>query len=85
MSDRAPRFTKEQREYLARVLTPPCCHVSGMHDPTHFKENPKRLCDIQKSTAFENAIKRLRLKVVATSADGCYWCERHEKETRGKR
>ena len=53
-----PDFTPEQLEYLARILSLGCCHVSGEHSPTHFVEQ-RYICVRQKSEAWERAVVAL--------------------------
>lgn len=72
-----PKFTKEQMEFLREILTPPCCHVSGEHDPTHFREKPARVCYIQKQVAYDHALVMLRIgSVPGKSKKNCYWCSK---------
>lgn len=55
-----PDFTQEQIDYLIGILRLPCCHVTGMHDPTHYEER-RYVCDFQKATAWERAVSVLGL------------------------
>ena len=29
-------FSDEQLEWIRELMRPPCCHVTGEHDPTHM-------------------------------------------------
>ena len=71
-----PKFSKDQSEYLREILTPPCCHVSGEHDPVHFKEQPKKVCSIQKARAYERALRELRFGIIPGRKEEeiCGWC-----------
>lgn len=48
---RQPKFTEKQKQYLQEILTLPYCHVSGMHDPEHYRRGGY-ICNIQKSKDF---------------------------------
>lgn len=50
----------------------PCCHVSGMHDPEHFKKG--EICNLQKAEAFERLCKDLDINPETKSKMDCYWC-----------
>jgi len=60
-------------EYLRSILTVPCCHVTGMHDPLHYVEG-RYVCQGQKADAFDNAIEQLGIPLKVKSKEGCYWC-----------
>ena len=49
----APEFTEEQIEWLKDMLTPRCCHTSGMHDPCHYTEQ-KYVCKSQKAECYDH-------------------------------
>ena len=70
-----PKFSKAQLAYLHSILRVGCCHVSGMHDPTHFLERPDAVCDIQRRNAYDHAIVALGFKLEPGIADeDCGWC-----------
>ena len=69
-------FTEQQLEYLAEIFALPCCHVSGMHDPTHYEKG--LVCESQMAKAWKHAMKALGLEPTVKSQDGCYWCSAHE-------
>jgi len=67
---------KELMDVFKGLLTPFCCHTSGMHDPQHFEKNPNVICRLQKSECFDRAVKYFKLKPVAIpNPSGCGWCE----------
>lgn len=72
-------FTEEQLSFLKKVLTPYCCHVSGLHDPVHFKEK-QYVCEKQKAKCYDRLRELLGFGAVTVDepvpAPGCYWCER---------
>lgn len=75
------RALEKQKEDLffkfKNALTPYCCHTSGMHNPTHFVENPKKLCNNQKAKSFDRACKFIGFDPIAIpNPNGCYWCKR---------
>lgn len=66
-----------QVQRLRLALSPPCCHVSGMHDPTHFSEG-RYVCNDQKAKAYDSIRAALCLPPVATKdctpVVNCCWC-----------
>jgi hypothetical protein len=72
---KTPDFTPEQLAYLADILRPRCCHVTGMHSPTHWREDPAEFCDRQQADAWERAVEALGLSFDrAPSKPTCGWC-----------
>jgi len=74
---RTPDFTGEQLQYLKQILMPPCCHVSGLHDPMHFRDD-RYICEKQKAKGFDNAWQTLFGKEIEPQdvppRKGCGWC-----------
>ena len=74
-----PEFTPEQMAWLEAALRPPCCHVSGMHNPTHWTKGGY-VCFYQKTEAYERFRDALGLPLVVGSDcvpdPECYWCHR---------
>ena len=72
-----PDFTPEQMTWLEEALRPPCCHVSGHHNPTHWTKGGY-VCMYQKSAAYESFRAALGLDDVAgddcVPDEHCYWC-----------
>lgn len=72
-----PDFTEEQLQYLKQILVPPCCHVSGLHDPMHFRED-RYICEKQKAKGFDNAWQTLFGKKIEPQdippRKDCGWC-----------
>lgn len=72
------QFSRKQKQFLTDLLTPRCCHTTGLHDPQHFVEG-KYVCNDQKARAFDRARKYLGLPEVtpadAVSEDGCERCK----------
>lgn len=60
----------------------PCCHVTGMHDPGHFREG-KYICADQKANAFERLCRSLGINPKTRSEPHCGWCE-NPKEHSGE-
>jgi len=74
-----PIFTPEQMEFLKEILTLPCCHTTGMHDPTHYYEG-RYICEGQKTAAWLRACKALGIDLTEPrikSESDCYWCNNH--------
>ena len=68
------------KEKIIRYATPYCCHVSGTHDPTHFENNPDKICDFQKEKAYDRLCAFLKWKPKAmVNPNGCYWCQTEEE------
>lgn len=77
------KFSREQLAYLRDLLTPTCCHTTGMHNPNHF-EDDKYVCADQKAKALDRARVSLHLKKI-TPQDvkrdpECGWCHIHTKQ-----
>lgn len=82
-----PDFAPEQLEWLAGVLQPRCCHISGTHDFDHFTEQ-KYVCETQKADRWNMLRRKLGLHrtvdaaVSATSREeACYWCHWREAQS----
>jgi hypothetical protein len=79
----AERQAREQAEQaldrLRDALVPTCCHVTGMHNPTHWTKD-RTVCTIQKAAAFDEAFKAVYGRDVTAddcvSHLECYWCNR---------
>lgn len=61
----------------------PCCHVSGMHEPTHFREK-KYVCEAQKAEAFERFCKDLGINPETKSSMNCGWCKSYPHYRKGE-
>ena len=86
--NKAPKFTDEQIAYLVRLLTPYCCHTTGMHDPEHFARAPEDTCSFQDSAAWERAVDALGLRERiprAVSDPECGWCTRARQQAQEER
>ena len=70
------------RDEIIALLSIPCCHTSGMHDPLHFVER-KYVCEDQKSAALENLCRALNINPVTKSVD-CWWCEKYPEKRKGE-
>jgi hypothetical protein len=72
-----PKFTREQLTWLRETLKPECCHVSGMHDPTHWSEG-RYVCRDQKAGAYDHLRTALGFAAVkpqdCVSPEDCGWC-----------
>ena len=65
----------QQLRKVKRALAPTCCHVTGSHDPTHWRKQPSVFCDVQKARAWDRATRLLRLHYYhAISEPGCRLC-----------
>lgn len=72
-----PKFSRAQLGWLRAILTPECCHVSGVHNPTYFEEKPKMVCYLQKKEAYAKALASLGFaSIPGVSALTCGWCPR---------
>lgn len=83
-----PDFNEEQLEYLADLLRPFCCHTTGSHSPTHFREAPAEFCDLQQSKAWERLVELLGLRErlgAAVSHPKCGWCNDARERARAER
>lgn len=70
-------YTKKE---IKDMLYVECCHVTGMHDPKHFK-NKAYVCFLQKARAFERLLKYFGIKMLKVkSSKECGWCEGKELE-----
>lgn len=76
-------LTDEQHDALALILSPACCHITGMHNPTHWENNPVALCEAQKAKAWDRAVALLDIEMgPATSDPTCGWCKRRRERAR---
>ncbi len=79
-------FTGEQLKYLEDLLWLPCCHTTGTHDPSHYRER-KYVCVYQKEKALHRLCETLGLNPQTKSKDDCYWCNEGteaEEEKKGE-
>ncbi len=58
---------------IERMMTIPCCHTTGMHDPKHYRER-KYICDSQKREVFDRMCKELGINPRTKSNEDCGWC-----------
>ena len=63
---------------IEELLSLPCCHTSGMHDPTHYRER-RYVCKDQKADALENLCKALGINPITKSCADCGWCHGKDK------
>ena len=64
------------------IRHPPCCHVSGCHDPTHFRNDPRKICYLQEGRAYQKIKMLLSIndrEITAMSESDCGWCHDYEK------
>ena len=76
-----PSFNDTQLAWLEAALRPPCCHVTGEHNPRHWMQ-AGTVCQMQKADAYDRIREALGLGKV-TASDGraepqCRWCTRAE-------
>lgn len=71
--DDPPEFTDEQLVYLEALLAAGCCHTTGMHDPTHWRENGT-VCWQSMHEPYKRALRELNLDVPIRSDFDCGWC-----------
>lgn len=76
----------KEKLYTAReiqdLLTLPCCHVTGMHDPNHY-EDGKYVCEKQIAEAFENLCRELEINPVVKHNSNCGWCHEYPNYKKG--
>lgn len=68
-----PDFSNEQLVYLEAILAAECCHMTGMHDPTHWKEDGT-VCWQSMEKPYKRALRELDLDVPIHSAHDCGKC-----------
>ena len=73
-------FTEQQVEWLADVLTPRCCHTTGLHNPDHFVDQAF-ICADQWRDSAHRLVKQLGIEdrftvESARPTEGCRSCER---------
>lgn len=65
-------FSKEQIDYLIKLMTPECCHILGHK---HYL-NSKDFCSEQKAKAYDNLRNTIGLKInTAKSKYNCPYCK----------
>lgn len=77
--DDPPEFTDEQLTYLEAILATECCHMAGMHDPTHWRKDGT-VCWQSMEKPYKRAIRELGIKVPIYSAHDCGWCRGRSAE-----
>jgi len=60
----------------------PCCHISGEHNPKHYKLG--MLCDKQLANAYEALCKDMGINPVTRMKPGCGMCEQNPTERKGE-
>ena len=80
MSQKEKTYTTKEIE---KMLWLPCCHVSGMHDPTHFQER-RGVCEIQIVETFKRFCKEIRINPKTKSDPKCGWCIDYPKKKKGE-
>lgn len=82
----APLPSPKERTYTAKeieeMLTLPCCHISGTHNPTHY-QNREYICKDQIADAFENLCRKLLINPKVRHSDNCGWCRDYPDKTNG--
>jgi len=73
-------LTEKDKQLITKLLQPYCCHVSGMHNPSHFEDDPRDLCNLQKARVFDHLCELVEHEPVAISDPDCGWCKRHAEE-----
>lgn len=68
-----PEFSEEQLVYLEAVLAYECCHMTGMHDPQHWREDGT-VCWQEMHKPYKRILEELDLDAPVVSSDGCSWC-----------
>lgn len=65
-------FSKDQIDYLIKLLTPECCHILGH---THFGPNDCNICSEQKAKAYDKLRNALGLGILKPKQKyGCQYC-----------
>lgn len=69
-------FTLEE---IKRAFEPRCCHVTGMHDPQHWQNDPAKLCSLQAFHAYKRGLAALGISYGYACSDlECYWCNEYK-------
>jgi hypothetical protein len=79
----ADSLTDEIKRLIELYLYLPCCHVSGMHNPSHFEQR-KYICELQKAEALERFCHDLGINPVTRSKIDCSWCESYPAKRAGE-
>lgn len=74
---------QEHHAKLEEVLTPFCCHTSGMHDPSHFEER-KHVCRDQMADAYARTCSTFGINPKTKSNPNCGWCRDYPEKKRGE-
>ena len=74
---------KEIIEILELWLYIPCCHIDGMHDPTHFTKR-KYICNHQLADAFKRFCRNLGINPVTRSDPSCSRCRNYPHYRKGE-
>lgn len=71
------------RKEIENLLWFPCCHTSGMHEPTHY-EKREYICEFQLREAFLRLCKALKLNPTTKSDPFCGWCKEYPEKKKGE-
>lgn len=70
-------------EVLELWLYLPCCHTSGMHNPSHFSER-EYICSEQKAETLERFCHDLGVNPTTKSTPDCSWCRDYPHYRKGE-
>jgi len=79
----ADECVKKIKEIIELWMFVPCCHMSGMHELTHF-DNRLYICESQKAEAFERFCKDFGINPVTKSKIDCGWCRDYVHYRKGE-
>lgn len=71
------------KKTIEEMLWFPCCHVSGTHNPEHYKDR-KYICESQKAKALERFCKELGINPETKSLKDCFWCNEYPEHKKGE-
>lgn len=78
--------SSDEKKYSAQeiedMLTLPCCHTSGTHSPTHYRDS-EYICNDQIAEAFESICLKLLINPKVEHSDNCGWCRDYPAYTKG--
>ena len=71
------------KQQIEDMLWIPCCHTSGIHNPTHFSEK-KYICSDQCKKALIRFCKEIGINPRTKSDPKCGWCNDYQEKKKGE-
>ena len=77
------KLSKVIKETIEEMLWIPCCHLTGEHNPEHYKDR-KYICRRQKAQALERFCEEMAINPQTKSLKDCFWCNTYPEHKKGE-